>query len=149
MNVSQKCQYALRAVLELAKRRGEGPTRIATVAEAQKIPVRFLEQILGQLRQGGFVESRRGVHGGYLLSAGPGQLSVGQIIEFIDGPLSPVQCLAGGKDDQCPLLGECVFLSMWSRARDAVANVYDRTTFQDLIDQEETLAAEHAPSYSI
>lgn len=59
MNVSQKCQYALRAVFELAKRRGEGPTTVADIAKAQAIPAKFLELILGQLRQGGFTESRR------------------------------------------------------------------------------------------
>lgn len=71
MSVSQKCQYALRAVFELARRRGEKPTSIREIAEAQAIPAKFLELILTQLRKGGLVESRRGIHGGYLLAVWP------------------------------------------------------------------------------
>ncbi|KKL10688.1 hypothetical protein LCGC14_2553300, partial [marine sediment metagenome] len=103
MNVSQKCQYALRAVFELAKRQGRGPTTISDVAEAQAIPPRFLELILGQLRQGGFVDSRRGPRGGYLLPVTSPALTIGQIIEFIDGPIAPVRCVVGGPDVDCPL----------------------------------------------
>ena len=63
MLVSQKCQYALRALFELAKRNGEGPVKIAAIAKAQAIPPRFLEVILSQLKQGSFVESQRGSEG--------------------------------------------------------------------------------------
>ncbi|NQU74935.1 MAG: RrF2 family transcriptional regulator [Planctomycetes bacterium] len=135
MNVSQKCQYALRAVFELAKRYGGGPTTIDQIAKVQAIPPKFLELILAQLRQGGFVESRRGVHGGYLLTAAPARLAVGEIIRFIDGPIAPVRCVTDAKGPDCPLYGNCAFMGMWTRARDAVAGVYDTTTLQDLIDQ--------------
>ena len=148
MSISQKCQYALRAVFELAKRDGTGPTTIAEIAEAQAIPPRFLELILGQLRQGGFVESRRGVRGGYLLAAPRQSLSVGEIIRFVDGPIAPVRCVAGSKDTDCPLHGNCAFMGMWGRARDAIAGVYDETTFQDLMDQEQASAG-YVASYCI
>ncbi len=149
MSVSQKCQYGLRAVLELAKRRGSGPTSVSQIAEVQAIPPRFLELILGQLRQGGFVESRRGVHGGYLLTVDPARLYVGQIIRFVDGPVGPVRCVAGNKESDCPLQGNCAFVSMWSRARDAVAGVYDQTSFQDLIEEEAAAAERYVASYCI
>ena len=148
MSISQKCQYALRAVFELTKRDGAGPTTVAEIAEAQAIPPRFLELILGQLRQGGFVESRRGVRGGYLLAAPRQSLSVGEIIRFVDGPIAPVRCVAGSKDADCPLHGKCAFMGMWGRARDAIAEVYDETTFQDLMDQEQTSAG-YVASYCI
>ena len=93
MNISQKCQYALRAVFELARRYGEGPTSIREIARIQAIPPKFLELILTELRKGGFVESRRGVHGGYSLPASPRMVSAGEIIRFIDGPISPVRCI--------------------------------------------------------
>ena len=149
MSVSQKCQYGLRAVFELAKRWGNGPTSVSQIAEVQAIPPRFLELILGQLRQGGFVESRRGVHGGYLLTMDPARLYVGQIIQFIDGPVAPVRCVAGNKESDCPLRGNCAFMSMWSRARDAVAGVYDQTSFQDLIEEEAAAAERYVASYCI
>ncbi len=149
MSVSQKCQYALRAVLELAKHRGTEPLSVGKIAEAQAIPARFLELILGQLRGGGFVESRRGVQGGYFLAVSAEALSVGEIIEFIDGPVGPVRCLVAGKGSDCPLYGNCAFMGMWRRARDATAEVYDETTFQDLIDAQEAATGGYVGSYSI
>ena len=149
MNISQKCQYGLRAIFELAKRQGQGPTTVGQIAEAQAIPPRFLELILGQLRQGGFVESRRGIHGGYLLAVSSEPLSIGEIIRFIDGPLAPVRCIVGDKKRDCPLYGGCAFLSTWKRAEDAVAKVYDETTFEDLMNEERTASDKYVASYCI
>lgn len=149
MSMSQKCQYALRAVFDLAKRYGSGPTTVGEIAESQAIPPRFLELILGQLRQGGFVESRRGVHGGYLLTVPPRSLTVGEIIRFIEGPVAPVRCVSVGKETDCPLYGQCAFIGMWTRAGDAATEVYDTTTFQDLIDKEQASADRYVGSYSI
>jgi len=149
MNVSQKSQYALRGIFELAKRQGRGPIAISKVAAAQSIPPRFLALILGELRRGGFVESRRGPRGGYLLAAPPELLSVGKIVRFIDGPIAPVRCVAGEGGSDCPLHGRCAFMDLWERARDAVAGVYDSTTFQDLVDQEPPAAQEYVPHYCI
>ena len=149
MNLSQKCQYALRAVYELAKRHGAGPTSIREIAEIQAIPSRFLELILGQLKQSGYVESRRGVDGGYLLTVSPAELCVGDIIRFVDGPLDPVKCIAGGRATDCPLLGNCAFTELWERAKQAVANVYDNTTFSDLIEEEQAKTDTYVATYSI
>lgn len=150
MSVSQKCQYALRALFELAKRPGARPTTVGDIAAVQAIPPRFLEVILGQLRQAGFVESRRGVRGGYLLAVSPGELTVGQVIRSVDGPLRPVDCLSdpGGSRD-CPLRGRCAFMGMWERARDALTDVYDTTTFEDLLEEEQSATGEYVASYCI
>lgn len=147
--VSQKCQYALRAVFELAKLYGQGPVKIADIAQAEAIPPRFLEVILGQLKRAGFVESRRGKEGGYLLARPPAVLTVGEIMRFVEGPLAPVGCVAGGLRNLCPLDGNCVFLGMWEKASQAVSAVYDGTTFQDLLDEEKRRKSSFAPSYSI
>ena len=149
MNVSQKCQYALRAVLELAKRPRTAPTTAGQIAKAQLIPPRFLESILGQLKQGGFVVSRRGAKGGFFLVAEPSALSAGEIIRFIDGPMAPVKCIAGSGSAECTMYGNCALVGMWVRARDAVAEVYDTTTFDDLIEAEQSVGANRAASYSI
>ena len=148
MSVSQKCQYGLRALFELNKRDRSKPTTIAQIAKAQSIPAKFLELILGELRQGGFVESRRGVHGGYLLASEPGKLTVGEVIRFIDGPIAPVRGLNRAKSENGTPRANNVFMGMWERAREALANVYDNTTFQDLMDAEEA-NADYVARYSI
>ncbi len=149
MSISQKCQYALRAVFDLAKRNSSGPTTIGEIAEAQAIPPRFLELILGQLRRGGFVESRRGIHGGYILAVAPQVLTVGEIIRFIEGSVAPVRCVAADTEADCPLYDHCAFVGMWSRARDAATDVYDNTTFQNLIDEEKAAAKQYVAGYCI
>jgi len=149
MAISQKCQYALRGIFELAKRRGSGPITVNEVAEVQAIPARFLELIFSEMRQAGFVESRRGARGGYILARRPNQLTVGEVVRAVEGSIQPVVCLDGAGQTDCPLLGSCVFLKMWQRAGDAVAEVYDSTTFQDLIDEEQVIAAKQVQNYCI
>jgi Rrf2 family protein len=147
--VSQKCQYAIRSVFELAKRNGRGPIRIAEIAEAQAIPVRFLEAILNQLRQGGFVQSRRGAEGGYYLARSPEKITIGEIIQFIEGPLVPVACMANDDKNKCRLHGNCVFIRMWDRAGKAESAVYGQTSLQDLIDEETEMQQGNSISYTI
>jgi len=148
MQITQKCQYALRAIFELAKRSGKGPVKIAEVAEAQDIPPRFLEVILSQLKQGGFVASQRGAEGGYVLLRQPDELSVGEVMRFLQGPIGPVDCLLDGKKN-CALFGNCVFLPMWEKVAKAMTDVYDSTSFQDLVENERRQGAASAASYSI
>ncbi len=147
MNLSQKCQYALRAVYELARRESDEPVSVAEIADAQEIPRRFCELILGELRRGGFVESRRGPRGGYFLARPANRMTAGEIIRFVEGPLSPVPC-ADGPDPECSLGPYCAFAGMWRRAAEAMAGVYDCTSFEDLI-AETPAAGPHVPSYSI
>ncbi len=145
MNVSHKCLYALRAIFELAGRVESTPVSVADIAEAQDIPVRFLEQILSQLKQGGFVTSRRGVQGGYTLAVSPKKLTVGEIINFLEGPLLPTPSkkttTAGG--------GDYAFFDLWQRANDALASVYETTTFSDLQEAELAGDAQYIPNFTI
>jgi len=149
MLVPQKAQYALRGVFELAKRFGQGPVKVADIAEPQAIPPRFLEVILNQLKRAGFVESRRGREGGYMLSRAPEALTVGEVLRFVEGPTSPVGCIGAAAKDRCQLFGSCVFLPMWQRVQEAISGVYDGTTFQDLVDQDEANRDEYVPAYAI
>jgi Rrf2 family protein len=145
VQVSQKSQYTLRALFELAKRQGGEPATVAEIADAQAIPRRFLELIFLDLRSRGLIESRRGSQGGYVLTASPETITVGDIIRAIDGSLSPVKCLVGRSEEHCRLRNRCVFLSVWQRAQKAMEEVYDNTTLQDLIDDERTAAQQSAP----
>jgi len=149
MLVPQKSQYALRAVFELAKRAGQGPVKTAEIANEQAIPRRFLEVILHQLKQAGIVASERGARGGYLLARSPQELTVGDIMRFMDGPIGPVECVAGDSAERCSLYGHCVFLPMWEKVRRATEAVYDHTSFDDLVEQEKRLTQEYVPIYSI
>ncbi len=151
MVLSQKTQYAVRAVLELAKYQGLGPLTAARIAEAQHIPVRFLENILGQLRQAGLLESLRGKEGGYRLSKHPQEITVGDVIRLIEGPMDAIDCaevMAGGGRD-CPLRTGCVLLPLWERAHRAMMQVYDDTSFQDLVEQERATVAAEVLDYVI
>jgi Rrf2 family transcriptional regulator, cysteine metabolism repressor len=147
--VSQKCQYAIRAVFELARRHGEGPIKISQIAEIQDIPQRFLEVILNQLRRAGFVQSRRGADGGYAIARQPNEIMVGEIVQFIDGPHVPVACMTDKNYQHCALHGNCVFMGMWQRAAQAVSDVYDGTSFQDLINDHAGMQPKDSLTYSI
>ena len=140
MQVSQKCQYTLRALFELAKRQGDEPVTVAEIADAQAIPRRFLELIFLDLRSRGVVESRRGNRGGYVLTASPETISVGDIIRAVDGSLAPVNCVVGRGHEHCRLRNRCAFINVWQRAERATEEVYDQTTLQNLIDDERTAA---------
>lgn len=139
MMITQKCQYALRSVFELARRSGQGPTKISDIAKAQAIPALFLETILNQLKQAGYVESRRGVRGGYVLTTSPSRLTAGDIIRQIDGLGKPVKCIVGG-GDECPMRGHCAFEKMWDDAASALSKIFDGTTFQDLLDRDAAIS---------
>ena len=147
MQLSQKCQYALRAMYELAIRFGRGPASVSEVAAAQAIPPKFLELILGQLRRCGLVISRRGSQGGYELACHPREATVGQVIRLIEGPLAPVSCVAGEAEPDCPLHGRCAFMGLWQRASEAISGVYDNTSFEDLLAEQQ--AGAETPNYCI
>ena len=136
MTLSQKSLYGLRAVFEIARRQGDGVATISEIAGAQSIPKRFLEGILNQLRGGGYLDSRRGKHGGYRLAKPAQAITVGEIIRLLEGPLVLVDCV-NQKDAGCPYAKtHCVFLPVWRRVQDAMARTLDDTTIQDLLDDE-------------
>ena len=87
MPISQKCQYALRAIYELAKNSGAGPLKMAEIARRQAMPLRFLEIILNELKRGGFIRAVRGKDGGCYLTRSPDDLTVGEVMRFIEALL--------------------------------------------------------------
>ena len=149
MGISLKCQYGLRALFELARREGEGLVRLTEIAEKQAIPGRFLENILNQLRQGGFVESRRGKDGGFVLLRPARDITIGEIIRFIEGPIHPVDCSGDNPTHKCSLRGNCVFIHLWDEATAALEKVYDGKTLQDLVDEDRALSDNTVDSYVI
>ena len=128
MDVSVKGEYALRAVFDLAGRGGSDPVKIAEIAARQRIPQKFLELILSQLKQGGFLGSRRGAEGGYFLARPPRNITVGDVLRHIDGPIAP-----GRKQQRGNLPPDSPFPEFWQEVGRALSSVIDKTTFADLV----------------
>ena len=101
MKLSQRGEYALRALLVLGMNHGSSVVRIRDIAQQQNIPRRFLEQILNDLKSAGFVLSKRGVAGGYRLQRAPGEISLADIIRHLEGPLAPVGCVSVNYYQRC------------------------------------------------
>ena len=121
-------------MLELAKHRGEGPLKISEIAKAQAIPLRFLEVILNQLKGSGLIESKRGYYGGYSLVRAADEISVGDVLRFMQGSDDWVHKISCKSKKECPFNSDCAFVPMWRKVNDAMFEIYDSTTLQDLID---------------
>ncbi|MHC4570496.1 MAG: RrF2 family transcriptional regulator [Planctomycetota bacterium] len=144
--VSQKCRYALRAIFELALRDTTDPVKIQDIALSQAIPPRFLEVILSELKHGGFVESRRGNDGGYMLSRPANDLTVGEVIGFLQGSS---RSNARSDRQKLGLMGDYVFSKMWKNVNAAIADIYNSITFADLVEQELAKRKNYVPDYAI
>lgn len=125
MNVSVKGEYALQAIFDLASQSTGEPIKIADIARRQDIPQKFLELILASLKQGGFVESRRGAEGGYLLARRPEHITVGEVLRFVEGHREERSRLR--KEPDSPLA------QLWDRADAAVNSILDTATFAQLV----------------
>jgi Rrf2 family protein len=131
MHITYKGDYALKTILDLALHYGESPVAIHDLAKRADIPVKFLEQILLDLKRGGFVLSRRGKVGGYLLAKAPGEIKLGEVIRFIDGPIEPIACV-NKKYHGCNDIYKCAFRDIWAAVADSTAKIIDSVTFEDL-----------------
>jgi Rrf2 family transcriptional regulator, cysteine metabolism repressor len=132
MRLSTKGEYASRAMLELARRYRKGPVHSRQISEAQEIPPRFLEQILLLLKRAGYLKSRKGQKGGYVLAKPPDAINVAEIIRVMDGPLAPIDCVSVMAHETCPMENTCGLRWLWKDVRDAVAEILEKTTFADL-----------------
>lgn len=134
MHITYKGDYALKTILCLALHYGECLVSIHDLAKSADIPTKFLEQILLDLKRGGFVESQRGKMGGYLLASHPSKIKLGEVIRFIDGPVEPIACV-GSKYRGCSDVTRCIFRGIWKQVAAATSKVIDNITFEDLAKQ--------------
>jgi len=141
MNISVKGEYALHAIFDLALQKAGEPIKIADIAKRQKIPQKFLELILAGLKQGGFVESRRGAEGGYLLARAPEAITVGEVIRYIEGSKSSKPARKQSPADP--------FAETWRRVDQAVSDVIDQTTFAELVRNWRDLQSKYVPNWEI
>ncbi len=131
MRVSAKADYAVRAVAELAAAEGTGPLKGERIAEAQHIPLKFLENILSELKHGGIVRSQRGAEGGYWLGHPADEITVADVIRAVDGPLANVR---GVRPESVEYAGSAKhLLEVWVAVRASLRNVLERVTLADLV----------------
>ncbi|KAB2338665.1 Rrf2 family transcriptional regulator [Cytobacillus depressus] len=123
MKISTKGRYGLTIMIELAKKHGEGPTSLKLIAQTNDLSEHYLEQLIAPLRNAGLVKSIRGAYGGYILGDEPAKITAADIIRVLEGPISPVE----GIEDEGPAKKH-----LWMRIRDAVKDVLDNTTLEDL-----------------
>jgi len=146
--ISKRTQYGLKAVLNLARHYGEGPVLIATLAQEETIPIKFLEGILLHLKSRGLLRSKTGKGGGYQLSRPPSTITVGSLIRMVEGPLAPLPCAsetAYKPCAECPDIERCGTRIIMRQVRDAMADVLDRTTLADLLRQVDAMQPKAKP----
>ena len=146
MRITYKGDYALKAVLDLAWHHDRELVTINDLAKRIDAPVKFLEQILLDLKKGGFVESRRGKVGGYLLAKPPAGITVGDVVRFIDGPTGPIACVNQGYEG-CGDTPRCVFRGIWQKVDQATSEIIDNITFEELVSRVDS--AQQVFAYSI
>ncbi|MGE4357098.1 MAG: Rrf2 family transcriptional regulator [Candidatus Omnitrophota bacterium] len=134
MKITYKGDYALKTILELALHYGERVLTISKLSNSLDIPEKFLEQVLLELKRGGFVESKRGKVGGYFLAKPPSQIKLGEVIRFIDGPIEPIACV-DIKYKGCEEMNDCVFREIWKDIAEKTAQIIDNISFEDLVNK--------------
>ena len=116
----------------LALRIDAGPVKIFEIAKRQDIPLKYLEQLLLQLKGAGFVNSKRGQDGGYFLARPAGRITLGEVIRVMEGFTSPITCVSRSCFARCTDENKCPFRATWEKVRDSVNAIVDTTTIADI-----------------
>jgi Rrf2 family transcriptional regulator, cysteine metabolism repressor len=134
MRLSRRSEYGLRALTDLIRHTDDGPVALATLAERERLPAKFLEQIMATLKHAGIVRTTLGAHGGYAMAADPATVSIGRVVRLLDGALAPVSCvsLRYYEPCSCPEEATCSLRDTMLDVRDAILDILDRETLADL-----------------
>jgi Rrf2 family protein len=134
MKFSQRSEYGVRLMVDLARHFGRGPLSLSEVAREEDLSQTFLEQVIMPLRKAGLVRSRQGVRGGYELSRPPQEIHMGEVLRVLEGSLGPMFCVADASDrDICAFEEHCATRVLWARVRDGINQALDSTTLADLL----------------
>ena len=133
MKLSTRTRYGLRAIIELAEHNGSAPLQTKVIAASQDISVKYLEQLMTILRSAGFVRSIRGSKGGYMLAKSPNQIKLSEVFDCLEGHVTTVECV----EDRnfCERTEDCVAMQVWAQVQQAINNVLQSITLQDLVDR--------------
>jgi Rrf2 family protein len=136
--LSSKAKYGLKAMVYLARHEGQGPVLIADIAESERIPKKFLDAILLEMKNQGLLSSKKGKGGGYILAKPALRIMVGDVIRVLDGPLAPVPCVSRSayrRCEDCVDETACSIRAVMQDVRDAMAAILDNTTLADMINR--------------
>ena len=125
MKITYKGDYATKIILDLAENYQQELVHIEDIAKRQDIPQNYLEQILLMLKKGGFVQSKKGPNGGYELTRDPKNITLGEVVRFIEGPIYPISCTDPKGPQTCKEINRCAFIGIWREVGDAIANIVD------------------------
>ncbi|OGX08973.1 MAG: hypothetical protein A3K11_00935 [Nitrospirae bacterium RIFCSPLOWO2_12_FULL_63_8] len=150
MKVSLKATYGIMAAMDLALHNGTAPVQAKTIAKRQAIPLRFLEQVLHAMKNAGLVESVRGAQGGYTLGKKPADVSLADIVEALDGPLSPgTPRGSAARRLRGQLKPDALLADVWERVHQAELSVMGTVTLQELAERQQQLEQERTLMYHI
>ncbi|HUS73764.1 MAG TPA: Rrf2 family transcriptional regulator [Sedimentisphaerales bacterium] len=133
MKLSTRTRYGIRAILELAENDGKRPLQLRIIAQRQDISIKYLEQLMAILRSAGFVRSIRGAKGGYVLAKLPNQIKLSDVFDCLEGCVTTVECVEDKK--YCERADDCVARQVWMQVQEAIKNVLQSITVQDLVDR--------------
>ena len=136
LGISTKGEYGVRIMVDLARHYGERPRSLTDISQAEMLPLAYLEQLVKLLREANppLVTSTRGAHGGYRLNRNPEDISMGEIVRVLEGPIAPMICATEGEMTQiCGFLDSCKTKYLWAKLRDVVAQTLDSMTLADLV----------------
>ncbi len=139
LKLSTKGQYGVRAMYEIAKGFGSGPVTIKRISEEQHVSIAYLEQILNKLRRAGIIKSVKGPGGGYILSRDPKQITIGEILNELEGPVAITSCL--DPKEGCVRVDSCVTHLLWKALGDNIKRFLDGMKLQDLLQGDQRVAA--------
>ncbi|RJQ14712.1 MAG: RrF2 family transcriptional regulator [Nitrospiraceae bacterium] len=135
LRLSTKAQYGVRAMFELAKNNKKGPLSIREIAERQDVSVAYLEQLLNKLRRSSLIKSQKGPGGGYVISQRPDEISIGMILNALEGPISITQCL-GPSAKGCNRIESCVTRLLWKSLGEKIESFLGTISLNDLLKEE-------------
>jgi Rrf2 family protein len=134
MKFSQRSEYGVRLMVDLARHFGQGPLSLSEVARDENLSQTYLEQVIMPLRKAGLVQSRQGVRGGYELSRPPEEIRMGEVLRVLEGSLAPMFCVTDAEArDICAFEDHCATRVLWARVRDGINMALDSTTLADLL----------------
>src|SRR5579875_984573 len=135
MRFSSKSEYGVRVLVSLGRRFGQGPVPLSEIARAERMPLPYLEQIMGTLRRSGLVVSRQGAKGGFELARPPREVRMAEVVLGLEGDVSPMLCAVGGRAGRalCEMEGSCTSQILWQRVRRSIVDALENTTLDELI----------------
>src|SRR5690554_2480499 len=143
MKLSTKGRYGVRAMFDLAMHAGEGAIALKSVAQREQISEKYLEHLFASLKKAGLIHSVRGAQGGYRLARPAAEITLGDIIRVLEGPVAPTECVVkGSASETCDRSAECVMHQVWGRLSDEINAILDSITLEEIVEEQRKLTGE-------